>query len=403
MRQPIQLNTKTRSRASAFQIIFPIALSFFLGILLASAAPTNPKETFGQNPLGGPTLGNYPDTSLPLSSDTTVTPDAPPTNTTSINVSTSTDFKGTLAGDPTTGGVRVTNAHPAGIYKVTVRAFDSGGATATKRFALTVTTPVTCLPVGFARAINYVTGDYPHSVAVGDFNGDGKQDLAVGDYDSDVVAIWLGDGTGNFRHPRLFLAGDNAASVAVGDFNGDGKQDLAVANRDSDTVSILLGHGNGRFRLPTNFDTGFGAPDLVAVGDFNRDGKQDLALVLNSSPGRVSILLGDGTGNFTAPTNFTVGDQPGFVAVGDSMPMASKILPLLMGPQTTCRSCYATAPVSQITPAGTTCSRFSSGTAENLGSVQYNVNNGLINPVRPLDSTSSNTKQLGTNRDKRYE
>ena len=77
-----------------------------------------------------------------------------PTNTTSINVSTSTDFKGTLAGDPTTGVVRVTDAHPAGTYTVTVTAFDSGGATATKTFTLTVTTPVTCISLSFATAIN---------------------------------------------------------------------------------------------------------------------------------------------------------------------------------------------------------------------------------------------------------
>ena len=70
-----------------------------------------------------PTLGNYPDTSIPLSTDTTVTPDATPTNTTSINVSTSTNFKGKLEGYPTTGVVRVTDAHPAGTYTVIVKAF----------------------------------------------------------------------------------------------------------------------------------------------------------------------------------------------------------------------------------------------------------------------------------------
>ena len=75
-----------------------------------------------------PVLGNYPDTSLLLSTDTTVTPDMAPTNTTSINVSTSTNFKGTLEGNPTSGVVRVTDAHPAGMYTVTVRAFDGGGA-----------------------------------------------------------------------------------------------------------------------------------------------------------------------------------------------------------------------------------------------------------------------------------
>ena len=126
-----------------------------------------------------PVLGNYPDTSLPLSTDTTVTPDAAPTNTTSINVSTSTNFKGTLEGNPTTGVVRVTDAHPAGIYTVTVRAFDSGGANTHQDVHADVTTPATCTPVSFAAAANFRAGSDPLSVAVGDFNGDGKQDLAV--------------------------------------------------------------------------------------------------------------------------------------------------------------------------------------------------------------------------------
>src|SRR5947208_5544192 len=93
-----------------------------------------------------------------------------------------------------------------------------------KRSTLTVTTPETCLPVSFADRVNYTSGIFPESVAVGDFNGDGKQDLAVGDGASDVVAILLGDGAGNFnRYPTLFLAGDPATAVAVGDFNGDGR------------------------------------------------------------------------------------------------------------------------------------------------------------------------------------
>src|ERR1044071_1345461 len=74
-------------------------------------------------PTAAPTLGNYPDTSVSLSGDTTVTPDAAPTNTTSIQVSTNTNFKGTFAASPTTGVVTVTDAHPAGNYPVTVTAF----------------------------------------------------------------------------------------------------------------------------------------------------------------------------------------------------------------------------------------------------------------------------------------
>ena len=41
-------------------------------------------------------------------------------------------------------------------------------------------------------------------------------------------------------------------SVAVGDFNGDGKLDLAVANFYDNTVSILLGDGTGNFTMASS-------------------------------------------------------------------------------------------------------------------------------------------------------
>ena len=104
--------------------------------------------------------------------------------------------------------------------------------------------------------------------------------------------------------------------IAVGDFNGDGKQDLAVANDWSNNVSILLGDGAGNFSAPTNFRC-WSDPAAVAVGDFNGDGKQDLA-VANDGSDNVSILFGDGTRQFQRPTNFGVGaGSCPSVAVGD--------------------------------------------------------------------------------------
>jgi VCBS repeat protein/FG-GAP repeat protein len=261
-------------------------------------------------------LGNYPAKSLPLSTDTTVTPGAAPTNTTRITVSTSTNFKGKLEGYPATGVVRVTDAHPAGAYTVTVTAFDSGGATATKTFTLTVTTPATCTPVTFAAAANFATvGLQPYAVAVGDFNGDGKQDLAVPTFFNFSVSILLGDGAGNFSGATDYHTGSYPTSVAVGDFNGDGKQDLAVTNAYDNAVAILLGNGDGSFQSPVSFYVG-SYPLSVAVADFNGDGKRDLA-VANGSSNDVSILLGNGDGSFQSAVNFGAGSAVQSVAVGD--------------------------------------------------------------------------------------
>jgi FG-GAP-like repeat/FG-GAP repeat len=358
------------NRASTLQIALSTGLISISAILLAIAVPANRKEAPRQDLYGFQlekgadaitALGNYPNTSVLLSTDKTVMPDAAPTNTTSINVSTSTNFKGTFAASSTTGVVTVTDAHPAGTYTVTVRAF-GGGTSVTQTFMLTVTTPPTCAAVRFAGPTIFSTFA-PLSVAVGDFNGDGKQDLAVaGNGSSNNVAIFLGNGAGSFGVATNFSAGVFPSSLVVGDFNGDGKQDLAVVNTgsgnndssvsillgdgagsfsaatnyplggrkaavgdfngdgiqdlavttSSDSVAILLGNGAGGFGAPTNFPTY--SPDGIAVGDFNGDGKQDLAVT--TSGGGVAILLGNGAGGFGAPTNFAA-DSPNGVAVGD--------------------------------------------------------------------------------------
>jgi FG-GAP-like repeat/FG-GAP repeat len=257
-----------------------------------------------------PALGNYPDTSVPLSGNTTIAPDAAPTNTTSINISTSTDFKGKMEGDPSTGSVRVTDAHPAGTYIVTIKAFIGGTEpTATKTFTLTVTTPPTCNPVSFAAPVNIGVGAKAGQVLVGDFNGDGRQDLAVAELNG--TAILLGDGTGGFTVVTELA---NVGARAVGDFNGDGKQDLAILNASN--VVILFGDGTGHFVSGSNFDTGCTAPFQLAVGDFNGDSKLDMAFACFFSDA-VTIVLGNGAGGFSTAASFGVSDGPQGLAVGD--------------------------------------------------------------------------------------
>ncbi|MCZ8362164.1 MAG: FG-GAP-like repeat-containing protein, partial [Microcystis sp. LE19-251.1A] len=276
----------------------------------------------------------------------------------------------------------------------------------------------------FGPATNFSVGSRPTSVTVGDFNGDGKSDLATANLYSNNVSVLLGTGTGSFGTATNFSVGSRPTSVTVGNFNGDGKSDLAVANRFTNNVSVLLNttpkitiapgtnpveggtvgtfiisldtpaptggivvnfnttgstatiladysltaginttavtantftiaagattatlnvvavsdavndpnetvkvnltsggdyilgaNSSASFNPATNFSVG-NRPTSVTVGDFNGEGKSDLAEA-NVYSNNVSVLLGTGTGSFGTATNFSVGNGPWSVTVGD--------------------------------------------------------------------------------------
>lgn len=113
---------------------------------------------------------------------------------------------------------------------------------------------------------------------------------------SHTISVLLGQGEGRFADAITSSSGEwFATSATVADFNGDGKLDLVVVDQGSHTISILLGKGDGHFEEPTQYHVAYG-PTYVAVGDFNNDGILDLAVCASS--GKVSILLGDGSGKF---------------------------------------------------------------------------------------------------------
>lgn len=110
--------------------------------------------------------------------------------------------------------------------------------------------------------------------------------------------------------------GDEPQSMAVGDFDNDGRLDLAVVNGASNNLTVLLGDGTGQFLEATGSPINVGTnPIAVTSGDLNRDGRPDLA-VANYGSNSVTVLIGDGSGGF-AGTSIAVGSNPLALVAGD--------------------------------------------------------------------------------------
>jgi hypothetical protein len=277
-----------------------------------------------------PALGVYPNVAVTAAGNITVTSDIPPAGsimsiTAAPDEVTQSPFTGVLSVNPITGVVTITNAKPAGTYTVRVTAVNSG-LRSSSTFTLTVNNPFSCSPGSFrllqSPGSPFTVGSNPYGVAVGDFNRDDKQDLAVTNFSFNNVTILLGNGNGGFNEApnSPIVVGSNPEYAAVGDFNGDGKQDLAVANAGSSNVSILLGNGNGEFSEV--FGSPFGGAAVsarsVAVGDFNADAKQDLAVGM-AGGAKLTILIGNGSGAFSEASGSPIdaGSFAAYVAVGE--------------------------------------------------------------------------------------
>jgi FG-GAP-like repeat/FG-GAP repeat len=123
----------------------------------------------------------------------------------------------------------------------------------------------------------------------------------------------------SFGNPNNLLTGGAPNRVAAGDFNGDGIPDLVTTNSESDTLTILLGDGDGNFTEPAGGPIPTGSdPSFAIIGDFNSDGKLDLG-VTNFNDSTVTIQLGNGDGTFieAADSPVAVGRGPLSLAVGD--------------------------------------------------------------------------------------
>ena len=171
--------------------------------------------------------------------------------------------------------------------------------------------------------------DPPHEISLGDINGDSKLDSAVASHDSYAITLLLGDGSGGLTLPSnppiMMKEGrhPHTHGLEMGDLNGDGVLDLVTANNADSDLSVVFGDGRGGFRRAASSPFSVEkAPYPIALGDLNGDRHVDIVATSTMHGGgessyAMTVLLGDGRGNFRRGQVRVRTANPWFVAIGD--------------------------------------------------------------------------------------
>jgi len=187
--------------------------------------------------------------------------------------------------------------------------------------------------ITFAPKVDFATGPYPSSVAIGDIDGDGKPDLVVTNRTSNTISVFRNTSVaGSITTSSLaakvdFKTGTGPLSVAIGDVDGDGRPDMVVSNFGSNTISVFRNTNitgsitASSFAQKVDFTTGSG-PYSVAMGDIDGDGRPDV-VVPNFHGNSISVFQNTSipgsitAGSFASKVDFTTGTLPNSVAIGD--------------------------------------------------------------------------------------
>jgi hypothetical protein len=162
-------------------------------------------------------------------------------------------------------------------------------------------------------------GVEPQCVTFGDINGDGRLDMVLCNRSSNNVQVFIGDGTGNFSQPFASIPlnqNTQPSSIVIADNLVTGAfPSVLVACQGSSQVALMRNFGGGSLASPVYIPVDGTGPTQLLVQDMNADGIPDIVTV-NQGSNNVSVLLGDGTGNFirSISSPYPVGDGPVAIA-----------------------------------------------------------------------------------------
>ena len=146
-----------------------------------------------------------------------------------------------------------------------------------------------------------------NEIKAGYFNNDSLIDLVVTNQLYNNIYVYLNLGNGNFSAPTTYNVNHHFIQPVVYDFNRDGYDDIFMLSTSPVVYNMIFADpsGNGTFGTPTATQSAatisvYGADPEMA--DFNHDGNMDISISHDNALGqRMTILYGDGTGNF--PSN----------------------------------------------------------------------------------------------------
>ena len=165
------------------------------------------------------------------------------------------------------------------------------------------------------RAIpGFLVGEYetdPPFIVAADIDADGLADVIMpgpGVSNSATIAILRGQADGTLATPQYVPVSVAPEALAAGDVDGNGTVDLVSVTNDSPnsaTVSILFGDGHGNFQQPSvqqTFPAIFPGPAYLV--DLDGDGKLDLVLAIRQATNNVAgtvVWLKNTGESFAAP------------------------------------------------------------------------------------------------------
>jgi hypothetical protein len=256
--------------------------------------------------------------------------------------------EGVTGGSTTVGRITAIGVYTAPFVIPSPSTVTIGASAATNTATVNI---VSRFVSGITQSIGCSTSCTPNAVSAPDLNGDGLSDLVTANAangtlsvvmrgsasaffapvaspvgtslnaDTAAAAVWirlgLGDGTFPSESSTGLGSGTNPLSMASGRFDADGNLDVVVANfLTPSSLSILRGDGTGAFLAPTTITAGVDSPLGVAVADFNKDTYDDIA-VANSGDDTVAVFLSVGDGTFETEQTYTVAGGPSAVVATD--------------------------------------------------------------------------------------